>query len=126
MAKATPDAVFDAMLAEIATGTVMVVCNAQPTTWTELITTFALADVVMVAGHGNDYTIADGDVSGRKVTTAVKNGVNIDTTGTATHVGIGRTADTTLLYVTTCTSQALTSGNPVNVPAWRIEVADPT
>jgi hypothetical protein len=31
-----------------------------------------------------------------------------------------------LLYVTTCTSQALTAGNTVTVPAWDIEIADPS
>jgi len=31
-----------------------------------------------------------------------------------------------LYYVTTCTSQALTSGNTVNFPAWDIEIADPS
>jgi hypothetical protein len=48
----------------------------------------------------------------------------VDTSGTATHVAL---CDATrLLYVTTCTSQALTSGNTVNIPAWDIEIADPT
>jgi hypothetical protein len=31
-----------------------------------------------------------------------------------------------LLYVTTCTSQSLTSGGTVTVPAWDIEIADAT
>jgi len=128
MAKAAPNAVIDAMLDEIATADIMIVCNAQPTTYTQLTSTFALADVPMVAGDGNDYTIADGDAgdgSGRKITTAVKNGVNIDVTDIATHVGLGRIGDTTLIYVTTCTAQPLTAGNPVNIPAWKVQVADP-
>jgi hypothetical protein len=29
-------------------------------------------------------------------------------------------------YVTTCTQQTLTSGNTVNIPAFDIEVGDPT
>jgi hypothetical protein len=73
-----------------------------------------------------DYTKANGDTSGRKVTMAAKSSVPVDATGTATHVVLARVADTTLRYVTTCTSQALTSGNTANIPAWKIELADPT
>lgn len=123
MAKACNDDVLDGMLDIIALSTLMTVCNAQPTTLAEAVTTFALADVAMVAGDGNDYTIADGDTSGRKVTVAAKAGVPVDTSGTATHVSL--TDATRLLYVTTCTSQVLTSGNTVDFPAWDVEVADP-
>ena len=124
MAKAAPDAVMDAALNYIDQSTIMTVCNAQPTTYTEAITTFKLADVVMTAD--TDYTISDGDTNGRKVRVAAKSAVPIDTSGTATHVALARTADTTLRYVTTCTSQALTSGGTVDIPVWDIEIADPT
>ena len=99
----------------------MTVCSAEPTTRTEAVTTFKLADVTMTPN--TDYTKADGDTSGRKVTVAAKSGVNVDSSGTATHVAL--VDATRLLYVTTCTSQALTSGNTVNFPAWKIEIADP-
>jgi hypothetical protein len=124
MAKAAPDAVMDAAFDYIDQSTEMTVCNAQPTTYTEAHTTFKLADVTMVAD--TDFTKADGDTNGRKVTVAAKSAVPVDTSGTATHVALTRVADTTLRYVTTCTSQALTSGNTVNIPAWDIEIADPT
>jgi hypothetical protein len=54
--------------------------------------------------------------------------VLIDTSGTATHVALLFVGSVTLLYVTTCTSQALTANgsNTVNFPAWDIEIADPT
>ena len=124
MAKATPDAVLDKILDEIATATRMIACSAQPTTYTEANATYALADVTMAGG---DFTKANGDTSGRKVTMGAKSSVLIDATGTATHVALVRVADSTLLYVTTCTSQALTANgsNTVNFPAWDIEVADP-
>jgi hypothetical protein len=125
MAKATPDAVLDQMLDEIATATRMIACSAQPTTYTEANATFALADVTMAGG---DFTKANGDTSGRKVTVAAKSSVLIDASGTANHVALVRVADSTLLYVTTCTSQALTANgsNTVNFPAWDIEIGDPT
>lgn len=124
MAKATPDAVLDKMLDEIATATRMVACSAQPTSFTEANATYALADVTMA---GADFTKANGDVSGRKVTVGAKTGVLIDASGTANHIALVRVADSTLLYVTTCTSQSLTANgsNTVNFPAWDIEIADP-
>ena len=73
-----------------------------------------------------DFTKANGDTSGRKVTMAAKSAVSVASSGTATHVVLARTTDSTLRYVTTCTSQALVSGNTVDIPAWKIEVADPT
>lgn len=125
MAKFAPDIVLDGALDVIASATRMVACTTQPTTFTEANATFALADVTMAPG---DFTNANGDVSGRKVTVAAKTGVLIDTSGTATHVALVRVADSTLIYVTTCTSQALTANgsNTVNFPAFDVEIADPT
>lgn len=125
MAKATPDAVLDKMLDEIATATRMVACSAQPTSFTEANATYALADVTMASG---DFTKANGDGSGRKLTVAAKSSVLVDATGSATHIALVRVADSTLLYVTTCTPQSLTANgsNTVNIPAWDIEIADPS
>jgi len=121
MAKVTHNDVMDAALNEIATSTNQYVCSAQPTTLLEATTTYNLATQAMVGG---DYTNADGDVSGRKVTVAAKAGVSITTTGTATHIALCDA--TTVLDVTTCTTQALTSGGTVDIPAWDHEIADPT
>jgi hypothetical protein len=125
MGKQAPDATIDAELAYIAASDIMHVCSAEPANYAG-IAAVSLASVAMTAGNGNDYTIANGDASGRKVTTAAKNGVSVASSGTATHIALAKVGDTTLRYVTTCTSQALTSGNTVNVPAWKVEVADPT
>ena len=124
MAKAAPDIIMDGALDVIATATKQVACSAQPTTYTEANATYALADIVIDSG---DFSKANGDTSGRKVTVAAQSSVLIDTSGTATHVALIRTADSTLIYVTTCTSQALTANgsNTVNFPAWDIEIADP-
>ena len=122
MAKSVHNDVLDAAHDETALADIMTVCSAEPTTRTEAITTFKLADVAMTPG--TDYTKADGDVSGRKVTVAAKSAVPIDSSGTATHVAL---CDATrLLRVTTCTSQALTSGGTVDIPAHKYEIADPT
>lgn len=124
MAKSVHNDVLDAALNEIATSTRMTVCSAEPTTYAEANATYALADVTMAGG---DFTNADGDTSGRKVTVGAKSSVLIDVSGTATHVALMDVGNTTLQYVTTCTSQALTANgsNTVNFPAWDIEIADP-
>ena len=121
MAKFATDAVLDALLDKVATGTILTVCSAQPTTRTEAVTTYKLADVVVDSG---DFSKADGDTSGRKVTVAQQTDVPVDSNGTATHVAICDGSN--LLYVTTVTSQVLTLGNSISIPAWTITVADPS
>ena len=121
MAKRAHDNVLDGLLDVIAAGNIMTVCSAEPTTRAEAVTTYALADVALASG---DFTKADGDTSGRKITIAQKATVPVDANGTATHIAI--CDGTRLLYVTTCTSQLLTAGNTVTLPAWKVEVADPS
>lgn len=128
MAKAAEDAFIDGSLLILKnTATRMTVCSAQPTGSTPPtvanINTVRLAEVVMATG---DFTIANGDTSGRKVSMTAKTGLPITGAGTqnATHVVLDN--GTSMLYCTTCTSQALTNGNTVNVPLWKVEIADPT
>ena len=130
MAKWTNDSVLDALLKFISGAAIsndtdnnrnLSVDSDQPTTRTEAITTYKLATTTLT--KVDDFTIAD-DTSGRKVTTAQKSGVDVDASGTATHVAI--CDGTNLLVVTTCTSQALTEGNTVTIPAFKISVSDPT
>lgn len=121
MGKQVHNDVLDGAFDVLDQGDIETVCSAEPTTRTEAITTFKLADVALTPN--TDFTKADGDVSGRKCTIAAKSAVPVDSSGTATHVAV---CDATrLLYVTTCTSQALTGGNTVNLPAWKAELADP-
>lgn len=124
MAKSVHDDVLDGAFDVLDQANLMIACSAQPTSRTEAVTTYALADVAMTVN--TDYTKANGDVSGRKVTVAAKSTVLIDTSGTATHVAL--VDATRLLYVTTCTSQALTANasNTVNFPAWDVEIQDPS
>ena len=123
MAKFMSDSVPDAMLDAIAAGSRVTVCSAQPANFAG-IAAVLLASVAVTPGDGNgDFTIANGDTSGRKLTVAQQASISISASGTATHVCIDD--GTNLLYGTTCTSQALTSGGTVTVPAFDIEVADP-
>lgn len=123
MSKSLVDAVLDGLLDVIATATIMVLCSSEPTNYTQLTSTYALADVTT---SGGDFTKANGDTNGRKVTIAAKNSVPVDTSGTAQHVGLGISGSSTFLGTTTCASQAVTSGNTCNIGSWKCEVADPS
>jgi myosin-crossreactive antigen len=124
MAKSATDDVLDALLTKVATATSLSVCATAPTTRTEAVTTNMLATVTVTAGDGNgDFVIAD-DTSGRKLTISEQAAIEVINTGDADHIAL--TDDTDLLIVTTCTTQSLTDGNTVTVPAWKINVPDPT
>lgn len=121
MAKWCNDDVLDAALDEIADNcNLMTVCNAQPTTRVEAVVTFALGDVAMVAG---DFTIGNGDTSGRKLTIGQKDWMEIDVSDTGIYIALVDAAR--LLYVVPCTSVSLTAGEFWSVPAWEIEIRDP-
>ena len=122
MTKIAPDAMIDAALSYAGGGDTMCVCSTQPTTEAEAYTTYMLARVAMVGG---DFVNAD-DVSGRKMTVAAKSGISITNPGTALHVALVNHSGGTIRYITTCTSQVLTAGGTVDVPAWKINIADPT
>lgn len=128
MAKAVHDDVLDALLAYIADNCKRVtVCSTQPTTYTEGNATNKLADVDTTEGAGNgDFTIANGDTSGRKLTLAQQADIPIDTSGSAAHIAFLDVDNSKLLAVTTCTTQSLTAGGSVTIPAFDLEVADPT
>ncbi|GIW55338.1 MAG: hypothetical protein KatS3mg082_1742 [Nitrospiraceae bacterium] len=98
-------------------------------TWT-CRNNYALVSQAMASG---DFTVANGDGTGntpRKVTMAAKSGASVFATGTANHVALAKKGSAStapeLLEVTTCTSQALTAGNTVNFPSWKIEIGAPT
>ena len=120
MAKYINDGVMDAALDTVAGGNAMHVCAGQPVDRADAISK-SLATVPLTGG---DFTKANGDVSGRKVTVPQKSAISITSSGTADHVAIIN--GTILLLATTCTNQALTSGGTVTVPAFDQESADPT
>lgn len=124
MGKTVHDDVLDGALDIIRNNcTRMTLCSQEPTTYAEANATYALADVTMASG---DFTKANGDTSGRKLTVAAKSGVTVDASGTSNHVALLDVTNSKLLYVTTHTGQALTSGNTVDIGAWDIEIADPS
>ena len=120
MGKAIPDAILDLMLAQ-PEGTNIHVCSAEPTTYTEAVTTFSLA-----TDSVGSYIKAAGTPSGRQNTQAGTTPTSIANTGTGNHVAITTTAGGVLELVTTATSQALTSGGTVDIGSFIHTVIDPT
>lgn len=124
MGKIVDDAVLDGALNIIKNNATQIsVCATQPTTYTQAITTFMLA--IKSTLTGTDFTVANGDTSGRKVTVAQQATISVTNSGNADHIALCGAAST-LYYVTTCTTQALTAGNTVTIPTWKVELADPT
>jgi hypothetical protein len=122
MAKYCSDDVLDAALTYLKTNCdKMVACSSLPANYAG-VAAVTLADAAMASG---DFTIADGDTSGRKLTVAEKTGEEVDANGSATHVALVDTANSKLLYVTEATPQVLTEGNPLTFQSWDIEIADP-
>lgn len=122
MGKKANDLVMDAALDYIAACDRLFVCSAEPSSYSDAATSVDLATHELTSG---DFSKADGDTSGRKLTIAQQASITVDHSGSATHIALGKSGTTELTYVTTCTSQALTAGNTVTIPAWKAEIADP-
>jgi predicted aspartyl protease len=122
MAKFVNPAVLNQALNEIATANLMVAINGQPASYAAA-QSGKLAETALSAG---DFTQANGDVNGRKVTIAAKTGAAIIAAGTANHIALLDTAGSRLLYVTTCPAVTLPASGTVNFEAWKVEIGDPT
>lgn len=114
------DSVMDAALDKVATATMLRVCSgsSNPADRAAAVS----ATLASVAVDSGDFAKSDG-TSGRKVTVAAQSGISITASGDATCITLDD--GTNLLYVTTATTQALTSGGTVSTPAWTVQFADP-
>jgi hypothetical protein len=122
MAKFINDTILDTALNYLKNNvTQMAVCSQQPADYNAAVSTYKLSLKTGLTS-GSFTGPADGDVSGRKLTTTEQSGIVVDSSGTATHVAW--CSGSVLLFVTTCTSQALTAGNTVTISAHKHEIAD--
>jgi hypothetical protein len=121
MGKFASTDVLDGSLNIVRGATRMVALNGEPATYSAA---FAgrLAEAVMTTA---DFTLAAGDISGRKVTVAARSGLSVIAAGTADHVALLDVAGSRLLYVTTCPAQAVVSGGLVSIASWSVEIATP-
>lgn len=103
-----------------ASAATLTVCKGDPDTRAKAFTSSKLADVAV---SDSDFTIAASG-TGLKVTVGAQNSVSIDASGSAEAICV--VDATRILLKTTCTKQALTTGNKVNVPAFVLKIAQPT
>ena len=130
MAKYVNDYIMEQGLHHIqASCDIIAVCQTEPSTYAS-----AFSEAAVGEGHqcmasrstlaSGDFTIGDGDVSGRKVTLSKRAGLTINCNGTADHIALGCKASAKLILVTTCTQQILTSGGTVDINAFDDEILD--
>ncbi len=101
--------------------TTMIAMSGQPATYAAA-TAGKLCETPMTTA---DFTLAAGDISGRKVTVGAKSGLAVEAAGTADHVALLDPTNSRLLYVTTCPAQALPIGGTVSFAPWSVEVNNP-
>ena len=122
MAKVLDDSVLDAALTLLATSTHLTFCSTQPADY-EGIAAVTLAAATLTAGDGQgDYVIAD-HTSGRKLTVGAQTGMVPSADGTITYATLDD--GTTLLAATPVTSQAVTTLQSWDSPAFIIALPDP-
>lgn len=123
MAKFAADTLIDRALELLqATANRVTLGTAQPTTYAEGMTTYALGTVAAVSGN---YALANGDSSGRKITYGPGT-IVVGTSGTVNHVAfLGTSGSGTLLLVGTCAPTSVTAGGTVVIAAVDLwEIAD--
>jgi hypothetical protein len=119
MAKFSNDAMLDTGLDYVSTNaTEQYLCTGQPTDRAN-----AIAISLTGAETPSFQANSNGVVSGRKKAVDAVTDAAITASGTATHIAL--CSGTTLLYVTTNTSQVLGIGGTVTIPTWNIELQDP-
>lgn len=117
--------VFDAALAELATATAVHACTSEPASHAA-IAGVTVGNYTLTAGDGNgDWTIADGDTSGRKLTLGAQSGNNATGTGAANFFAY--TDGATLLATTAGSGDTLNSGSAWTLASYDVvELRDPT
>lgn len=124
MGKATHSDVLDGALDIIRNNcTRVTLCSAQPTTYAEANATYMLASVTV---SSSDFTKANGDTSGRKLTFGGKTGVSVTTGGNATHLAYLDVTNSKLLDVHTTPTTAVAGAGTVDIGSCKNEIAAPS
>ena len=128
MAKLVHDNVLDAALQYLEDNADWIsVCEGAPTTYENAHSNKGTGAGKALANDTPAFTgPGEGDGGGRKTTVDEAADITVDVSGAADHIALCDVGSTLLLYVTTCTEQALVAANTVTIPAWDIEIGDPT
>lgn len=126
MGKKADNSVIDAALNVIAGSIQEILCEGEPADFTDATTLKGSGGkgLAIVSTDPGDFAIADGDVSGRKVTVAAQTGVPVTgADGTGNHIAL--VSGSVLLYVTTSPDHAVSNGGTVDIGQWDAELLDP-
>lgn len=124
MAKELHNDTLDASLDKIATCTNLSFCSSQPANYAAIAGVKLMGATLTAGDGGGDYTISDGNTSGRKLVVSAQTGMTPTSNGTITYAVLDD--GVTLLAATTVTSQAVTTAQTWDSPAFNVEIADPT
>ena len=113
--------VFDAALNEIATGTRLAACSAEPANYAG-IAAVLLGSYTLTGG---DYTNADGSPDGRQVTIGAQTGNNATASGDASHWSLDD-GTTQLASGAFAATKTVTSSEPFDIGSFVITLRDPT
>lgn len=107
------------------TAPILHICNAQPTTYTEAVTTFNLGNKT---NYATTTGVEDHATSGRQITIDAITDGSVTGTDTATHWAITATDGSNHLIAaqSLSSSQAVTSGNTFTLDEIIIQIPDPT
>ena len=98
-------------------------CTAEPANFAG-IAAVSVGSITQTPGVGNGhYSVANGDVSGRTITTAARTGINFTASGVVSHVALDDGIN--LLVVVTCTTKAVTVGGLGDSSAFKYEIGAP-
>lgn len=121
MAIIIPDAQLDVALNDIKNNAnILHLCSAQPANYAGI----AAVSLGSVALTSSDFTVGDGDTSGRKITVAEKS-VSITATDTVNHIVVADSTNSLIKGITTCPGASVTSGETKIVAAFDLwEIRD--
>jgi len=105
------------------------VCETEPTSYAEATTNKGGGGYKLAISSTPTFTgpaAGDGGGYSRKTAVDEEASISVDVSGDAQHIALADSLNSKLLYVTTCTLQAVTSGNTVTIPTWDIEIGTPT
>ena len=116
------NSVLDAALDTIATATALHICSGTPSTRAAVLS----ASLATASLTGADFTTADGDTDGRKVTVAAKSGLAVTASGTPSRYCLVDGSTLLAWADVDGASPDLTSGSTTDVPAVKFKLGDPT